>query len=225
MSVMRKSVSHDILETLMEDIREGRAGAGTRFPTERELASRFGAARNTVRRAMDQLEEQGLIVRQVGRGTYVTDREAGRTESADTPADVSPRDLIEARLMIEPSVAAAAAANATEADVALLTEAQNASAATTRMEDFERHDAEIHRLLFRMAHNEVIRLIESQLRAMRDNADWLTAKRAAYSNDLKARYIAQHGAIIDAIARRSPGEARRAMQLHLEEVRRALLDE
>lgn len=222
---MRKTISHDILETLAGDIRDGRYGPGSKFPTERELAARFGVARNTVRRAMDQLEERELIVRQVGRGSFVTNGKAVPGPALAAPPDVSPRDLIEARLMIEPSIAAAAAANATETDIAQLLEAQRASAGTVRMEDFERQDAEIHRLLFRMARNEVIGQLENQFRALRDNADWLTAKRAAYSRDLKARYIAQHGDIIDAIARRSPGDARRAMQAHLEEVRRTLLDE
>ena len=65
---------------------------------------------------------------------------------------------------------------------------------------------------------------DEMLAGFRSNADWLAAKRQAYSPALKARYVAQHAEIIDAIRWRSPRAARAAMIKHLEEVRRALLE-
>lgn len=44
---------------------------GTRLPSERELAARFGVARMTVRHAMDTLVAEGLAERRQGSGTYV----------------------------------------------------------------------------------------------------------------------------------------------------------
>ncbi|MDW3203993.1 MAG: FCD domain-containing protein [Alphaproteobacteria bacterium] len=226
---MRNTVSTRIREVLRRDIESGAFGPDGRFPTERDLADRFGVARNTIRRAMDSLESDGHITRQVGRGTFVTRSPSGEgAQLAATgtvlPADISPRDLIEARMMIEPAAAAAAAANATDADIELLLEAQAASEDTSVMEEFERYDAQIHQLIFAMTHNQLVQRIDEMLRSMRDNADWLAAKRNAYSSDLKARYVAQHAAIIDAVRRRSPRAAREAMIVHLEEVRRALLE-
>ncbi len=226
---MRNTVSTRISELLRRDIESGAFGPDGRFPTERDLAERFGVARNTVRRAMDSLENDGHITRQVGRGTFVTNTPSGENAALAAalgvvPADISPRDLIEARMMIEPAAAAAAAANATDADIELLMKAQAASEDTSVMEEFERYDAEIHQLIFAMTHNQLVQRIDEMLRSMRDNADWLAAKRNAYSSELKARYVAQHAAIIDAVRRRSPKAAREAMMLHLEEVRRALLE-
>jgi len=231
---MRNSVSTRIAETLAQDIAQGAFNDAERFPTERDLAERFGVARNTIRRAMDTLESTGQISRQVGRGTFLTgtDRNWATAPGAETAGfgtqvprkDISPRDLIEARLMIEPAAAAAAAINATDSDIELLMRAQEASRGTDVMEEFERQDAEIHRLLFAMTHNHLVQQIEALIRGMRDDADWLAAKRRAYSEELKARYVMQHADIIDAVIKRSPKAAREAMTVHLEEVRRALLD-
>jgi len=51
------------------DIRAGRVPVGQPLPTERELAKRFTVARQTIRRAMADLEQQGIISIQQGRGT------------------------------------------------------------------------------------------------------------------------------------------------------------
>ena len=53
------------------DILSGRCPAGEPLPTERELAQRFAVARQTIRRAMADLEQQGIITIQQGRGTFV----------------------------------------------------------------------------------------------------------------------------------------------------------
>ncbi|MGH3342574.1 MAG: winged helix-turn-helix domain-containing protein [Carbonactinosporaceae bacterium] len=61
----------DYIESL---IFRGVLRAGTRLPPERELAERYGVAYATIRRAMAELRERGLIRSQHGRGTYVVER-------------------------------------------------------------------------------------------------------------------------------------------------------
>jgi GntR family transcriptional regulator len=48
------------------------AQEGDRVPSERELCAAWGVARMTLRRALDELVAEGLIVRQQGRGSFVT---------------------------------------------------------------------------------------------------------------------------------------------------------
>ena len=50
------------------------AQPGSRLPSERELSTRWNAARMTVRNAMDALIDEGLVVRRHGSGTYVLPR-------------------------------------------------------------------------------------------------------------------------------------------------------
>jgi DNA-binding GntR family transcriptional regulator len=59
---------------LAERIDQGRLAAGTRLPSEPELAAEFGVSRATLREALRALEGQGLVRRLWGSGTYVADR-------------------------------------------------------------------------------------------------------------------------------------------------------
>ncbi|WP_263263172.1 UTRA domain-containing protein [Pseudomonas sp. RIT-PI-S] len=60
---------HDALAT---DLAGGRLLAGERFPTERELAERFGCTRVTLRQALQRLEAEGVIYRGHRRGWFVS---------------------------------------------------------------------------------------------------------------------------------------------------------
>ncbi|MDZ4159631.1 MAG: GntR family transcriptional regulator [Anaerolineaceae bacterium] len=60
--------------TLIEAIRQGKFPVGSQLPTEMELMQILDVSRTTLREALRMLEEQGLIVRRRGLGTYVTKR-------------------------------------------------------------------------------------------------------------------------------------------------------
>lgn len=61
---------HQIYLVLREQLQEGRFADG--MPAEMLLAEQFGVGRVTVRRALEQLVREGLIVRVAGRGTFPT---------------------------------------------------------------------------------------------------------------------------------------------------------
>jgi GntR family transcriptional regulator len=63
-------------------IASGELAPGTRLLAERELATHYGVAYGTIRRAMQVLREKGMIVTIHGRGTFV----AGKRNLG--PADV-----------------------------------------------------------------------------------------------------------------------------------------
>ena len=56
------------------EIEDGRLAAGDKLPSERDLAARYGTARNTAREAIGILQSEGLVVAQHGRGVYVRPR-------------------------------------------------------------------------------------------------------------------------------------------------------
>ena len=60
-----------VLDRLGADIRSGALPVGTALPSEKELGGRFGVSRITIRRAMDELAQEGLIDRGVGRVSRV----------------------------------------------------------------------------------------------------------------------------------------------------------
>src|SRR5919199_1679547 len=56
---------------LRDRIARGELGAGSQLPSHRALAIEFGVAPLTVRQVLSHLEDQGLVSRQPGRGTFV----------------------------------------------------------------------------------------------------------------------------------------------------------
>jgi len=59
--------------SLKQRIAQGGWHPGTRLPSERELVQQFGCARMTVHRALRELEEEGLIERRQGSGSFVAE--------------------------------------------------------------------------------------------------------------------------------------------------------
>jgi GntR family transcriptional regulator len=68
------ALHHRIATVLKDAIASGRYRPGDRLPTEGELVSTHCVSRVTVRRALLSLEQQGLIRRRVGAGTFVSDK-------------------------------------------------------------------------------------------------------------------------------------------------------
>jgi GntR family phosphonate transport system transcriptional regulator len=78
----RTAIWQSISARLTADIAEGRHRKGDRLPTEAQLAARFGVNRHTVRRALSQMADQGLVHARRGSGVFVaatpTDYPIGR---------------------------------------------------------------------------------------------------------------------------------------------------
>ena len=61
---------------IKQNISSGKLGVGDLLPSESELCRAMGISRNTVRQAIGELEEEGLVVRKRGKGTFVADPNA-----------------------------------------------------------------------------------------------------------------------------------------------------
>ncbi len=66
---------------IREHIRQKGYAVGQGLPTERVLAERYGVSRGTIRQALDILEQQRLVIRHQGRGTFVADPVYTRLQS------------------------------------------------------------------------------------------------------------------------------------------------
>jgi GntR family transcriptional regulator len=62
-----------LAEMLEEEIVSGRWEPGTRIPSENELCAHYGLSRTTIRQALARLGQEGLVRRDKGRGTYVSE--------------------------------------------------------------------------------------------------------------------------------------------------------
>ncbi|MEY2226755.1 MULTISPECIES: GntR family transcriptional regulator [Streptomyces] len=60
-----------VVHHIAEQIRTGHLPVGARLPAERDLADQYGVAVNTIRRAVRELRDQGLVITVPIKGTFV----------------------------------------------------------------------------------------------------------------------------------------------------------
>ena len=65
-------IYQQLVDHIRAGIKTGALPAGTRLPTVRELADQMGLARGTIKRAYDELENEGMVKKVQGRGTFVS---------------------------------------------------------------------------------------------------------------------------------------------------------
>lgn len=71
---MQEPIYIRIHNQLKRDIEKGRFQVGERIPAERQLAEDFGVSRMTIRQAIKTLEDEGILERRIGSGTFVASR-------------------------------------------------------------------------------------------------------------------------------------------------------
>src|SRR5436309_7617044 len=86
---------HQVANSLREPIVSGMWGPGRRLPSEMDLVARYGASRITIRQALAELTQEGLILRERGRGSFVRDPTitAGPHELTSFSAEMRARGL------------------------------------------------------------------------------------------------------------------------------------
>ncbi len=221
---MPRLVAADIAESLRARIESGEWADAGRMPPERELATDFGVARNTIRRAIRLLGNSVPISREVGRGTFFESNGHGSlAEIIGRMEGASPADMMEIRLLLEPTAAAFAATNASASELAGVAEAHRRAIGAMEMPEFEHWDAELHHRIFACSRNELLREMHNVLRLLRNQPPWFEMKQRSFSEERRQRYCDEHQRFVDAISHRDPDAARGAMRVHLRTVEANIL--
>jgi DNA-binding FadR family transcriptional regulator len=210
---------------LRRAIETGAYVEGDQLPAERQLATDFGAARSTVRRALDQLAKAGLVSRRLGSGTYVTSTWPVSKVGADLADEISPLQLIEARFAIEPFTTRIAVLNANRRNLndmdATLRRAETAS--PTDKNSFSKWDAEFHLQIARASRNPLLLSVYRQINEVRLHAQWDAMKDQILTPAVIADYNRQHREILKAFHNRNAQLAESMVRAHLEKARNDLL--
>lgn len=77
----KKALHTFIKEELIERIKSSDYKVGDQFPTEHEICKEFNVSRTTVRIALSQLVQEGYLIRQRGKGSFVAEPKAHQTLS------------------------------------------------------------------------------------------------------------------------------------------------
>jgi DNA-binding FadR family transcriptional regulator len=220
---MPRLIADDIAAALRKRIDSGEWENG-RMPPERDLAGEFGVARNTVRRAVGLLEASGAVVRQVGRGTFLSAANGNTLAGAVARMEgTSPADRMEIRQLLEPAAAAFAATNASHGELNAVRDAHEAACQALDMPSFERWDAEFHHRIFACSRNEFLKEIHNVMRILRNQAPWFEMKQRSFSEERRLKYCSEHQAIVKALFARDPNGSKEAMLAHLRTVESNLL--
>ncbi len=205
--------TRDKIETLM--IEEG-LQKGDRLPAERDLAQRLKQSRSAVRKVLNEFEAEGRVERHVGRGTFLL------REAADGSESMSPRDVMAVRRLLEPAVARRIVAEATPADVAEIRRCMQRCEGSEDYREFEYWDGASHRAMIEAAHSPLLSRMYLLVDQARSGSLWGALKQRSASAESLQTYIADHRNILEAIVKRDPDEAERAMLTHVENVTRRL---
>jgi DNA-binding GntR family transcriptional regulator len=199
----------DSYDALREAIVSGALSPGERL-VEEDLAKQFGIGRTAVRTTLVRLEHDGLVNRQRHRGASV--RRVSEGEAVE---------ILEARAALESLAVRRAAARATRSEVrelrAILTQMRKLLVKGDLLAISERN-ATLHRRLLEISGHETAQRICGTLHSQMVRFQF----RTILVPGRPERSLAEHGAIVEAVAQGDPDAAERAMRRHLGHVTEAL---
>ncbi|MEA2361036.1 MAG: GntR family transcriptional regulator, transcriptional repressor for pyruvate dehydrogenase complex [Thermoleophilaceae bacterium] len=223
----REGLPDRVKAQLLGMISAGELAPGDRLAPERELASEMGVSRNVVREAIRSLVDSNVLEARQGAGVFVGSL---RMESLVEPLGMvlslestTLQSLAQARLAIEPGVAALAAERGSEEDLQAL-EVLMEEGARARSEDSQRFmeiDVELHERIVRMTDNPFL------MRIM-EGVGHLARSSRGFTNifpRMREAAHADHERIVAALRARDAEGAREAMREHLDHVLRTLAED
>jgi len=213
-----------IKSKLKRAIESGVYSHGDRLLPERELAASFKTARNTIRSALRQLEDDGLVERRVGSGTFVNFDSQKSGSPLDINESMSPLQLIEARFAVEPYVTRLAAINATQNDLENMEVLINRLDACGNDKDaFTLLDGEFHEHLARCSRNPLLLNFFQQINRIRSHAQWRAMKEEVLTPSQIRSYNIQHRNLFEALSQRNVAGAVKCIKEHLEKAKADLV--
>lgn len=115
------STAQQVLDQIVEAIQSGEYTVGDRLPSERQLAEMLGISRPTLREAITALATLGILEIRTGVGTFVRSTAIDENHAFKAAellsTEESPLHALEARILIEPGIAALAAERAEASDL------------------------------------------------------------------------------------------------------------
>jgi GntR family transcriptional regulator, transcriptional repressor for pyruvate dehydrogenase complex len=230
--VMPEKLSQSVVRQIELLILRGILRPGERLPAERDLAERLGISRPSLRDAVADLQDRGLLVSRAGAGMFVADV----LGSAFSPAliglfathDDAVFDYITFRRDMEGLAIERAARLASDTDLMVvdtLFRRMEAAHARRNPEDEASLDADFHMAIIEASHNVImLHMMRSMYDLLREGV-FYNRQVIFRQRTTRDTLLDQHRAINSALQARDPAAARAAVEAHLDFVERALADQ
>jgi GntR family transcriptional repressor for pyruvate dehydrogenase complex len=213
--IERKKVYELVAERLVQEISDRRLNPGDELPRERHLAEAYRVGRSSVREALRILESKGLIASPGGGRLIVADYANPLNQSLALLLEMHDGDLkelFELRRILEVESAGLAALRREDADLDAMRRAlagmERGLASPERYVDGDVH---FHIAIAAATHNRMATHVMQAIRGVLQRA-LLSIYHIAGSPE---RSLVQHRAILEAVERKRPDEARERMRQHL----------
>jgi GntR family transcriptional repressor for pyruvate dehydrogenase complex len=230
--IQQEKLSYGVIRQIEGLILRGVLRPGERLPSERELSERMGVSRPSLREALADLQERGLLTSKAGAGVYVADV----LGSAFSPAlvtlfskhDKAVFDYISFRRDLEGLAAERAARMASETDLKVINtifEKMEAAHQKRNPADEAYLDADFHPSIIEASHNVImLHMMRSMYELLREGVFY---NRTIMFKQRMTRdaLLEQHRRINAALQARDPEGARAAVESHLSFVEKALSDQ
>jgi DNA-binding FadR family transcriptional regulator len=210
------------LAVLREHISASNYQDQDRLPPEPELAERLGLTRAQLRTALGQLSKEGIIWRHVGKGTFIGPN-PDRGSQPLVIRSLNPRELMEARLALEPRLTRLAALSASQHDLDQMIACLKGARAASEWREWQQFDEKLHRSIAEASRNSVLIELYNAINRP-EHKDLWGRLRGPLQNEQREEYMGHHEAVVDAIRNRDPDEAEQAIRRHLERVKQLLLN-
>ena len=229
--VQPEKLSSSVVRQIELLILRGILRPGERLPSERELSERLGVSRPSLRDAVAELQDKGLLTTRAGAGIFVADVLGSAFSPALTQLfashDEAVFDYVSFRRDIEALAAERAARLGSDSDLQVIqTIFDKMKAAQSRRngEDEARLDAQFHSAIIEASHNVVmLHMMRSMFDLLREGV-FYNRQVMFKQRTTRAALLDQHRAINEALQARDPAAARAAVVAHLNFVEQALLD-
>ena len=204
---------------------------GERLPSERELSEKLGVSRPSLREAVAELHERGLLESRAGAGIFVTDVLGSAFSEALVRLfanhDEAVFDYLSFRRDMEGLAAQRAAQYGTETDLKvideLMTKMEAAHGKRNPAEE-ARLDADFHLAIIEASHNVImLHMMRSMYQLLREGV-FYNRQIMFRQRTTRATLLDQHRAINEALQAREPEAARKAVVDHLTYVETCLAD-
>jgi GntR family transcriptional regulator, transcriptional repressor for pyruvate dehydrogenase complex len=197
---------------------------GDKLPSERELAETLGVSRSSIRDAIRSLELMGMVEPRQGAGTIVreitSNTIANPLANALKHKDELMGELLDFRLMLEPSLASRAATHASVEEVSEMEDILERQAEKLRMgESTIAEDSEFHYGVALASGNSVVlKVLDILMDMLRE-----TRERSLQVEGRPQKSLTGHRRILAAIKRHDAEAAKAAMRRHIEDVEEIVL--
>lgn len=209
------SVIDEVQQQVLKLITEGRLLVNDRLPAERGLAEMLGVSRPALREALRGLTEKGVLEARQGAGWFVYPKSDAVVHNLVLHfrlEDISLEQLAEARVALEPKIAAMAANRRTEKELDALERCVESMSAGKNAHSFLHADTSFHEILARASHNLFFALaIKPIMTVLEETREGILKQPGA-----RERIIEEHRGLSEAVRSRDSGAAERAMLGHLD---------